>query len=266
MLLSPVASAFHWVQSTYVSLSPTQTKASRTVDFQVTVTNGGSTALTVCDVDISFRWEYATWRISSGTTVIPAGGGNTWTINEAIPALPAAFFSFTVSITAMTSGDLYCEKSDWSGDVQIVANAAPVSAFAFSPIAPDTNTLVQFTDESSDSDGQVVVWNWNFGDGSTANIESPTHQFLSPGIYHVALTVTDNEYSTNSVTQNIQVVAAPIGGGPRIAGLGVVEWGIVAVVIVAIAVLAVMLTRRRRKVTMIPPPPLQQPPMSPPPQ
>jgi len=260
----PVA-ALHWVPDTNVSVGPTQSKASRTTTFEVTVSYSGTSLLTVSEVDIAFQWDPTTWRISSGSTNIPSGGSQTWSVSEAIPALQPGFYSNTVTVTAKTSGDFYASPSDWSGNLQILANVPPVAAFGVSPSNADTNSVVQFTDQSSDTDGSVVAWHWDFGDGSNANVQNPTHQFISAGVYHVALTVTDNNGATSSVTQNVQVVSAPIGGGPRIAGLGAVEWGIVAVVIVAVAVLAATLVRIRRKRPRTTSPPMQRPPQIPPP-
>jgi PKD repeat protein len=236
----------------------------RTTTFQVTVYWSGSSSLTVSEVDIAFQWDPTTWRISSGSTVIPSGGSQAWSISEAIPALQPGFYTDTISVIAMTSGDVYAETSRWSGRIQIVANVPPVAAFSSSPTNADTNTIVQFTDQSTDADGQVVAWSWTFGDGATASVQNPTHQFLSASVYQVQLTVTDNDGATKSVTQNVQVVAAPLGGGPRIAGLGIVEWGILVIVIVAAAVIASMLVRRRRRRPFMPSP-MQQPPKVPPP-
>jgi PKD repeat protein len=38
--------------------------------------------------------------------------------------------------------------------------------------------------------GSVTTWAWNFGDGTTSNVQSPTHVYSKPGSYTVALTAT----------------------------------------------------------------------------
>ncbi len=53
-------------------------------------------------------------------------------------------------------------------------------------------TTTRFLDGSSDADGQVVSWAWNFGDGTTSSLKNPTHTFPQTGDYTVSLTVTDN--------------------------------------------------------------------------
>jgi PKD repeat protein len=46
---------------------------------------------------------------------------------------------------------------------------------------------------STDQDGTVAGWHWDFGDGSTADGASVSHTYASPGSYTVRLTVTDND-------------------------------------------------------------------------
>lgn len=35
----------------------------------------------------------------------------------------------------------------------------------------------------------VISWVWQFGDGGTSSLQSPTHTYAAPGIYHVCLTI-----------------------------------------------------------------------------
>lgn len=54
-------------------------------------------------------------------------------------------------------------------------------------IFPDD--VIQFNNLSDDSS---VSWNWDFGDGSTSNLENPTHIYGAKGEYDIVLTV-ENE-------------------------------------------------------------------------
>jgi PKD repeat protein len=51
---------------------------------------------------------------------------------------------------------------------------------------------------SRDTDGIVVRYAWEFGDGETGTGRTPTHRYDEPGIYFVTLTVTDSDGATNS--------------------------------------------------------------------
>ncbi len=73
------------------------------------------------------------------------------------------------------------------------ANVLPVANFSFAPAGPQISQSVQFTDLSTDADGTVAGWDWDFGDGETSTDKDPTHKYTTVGIYTVALTVTDNE-------------------------------------------------------------------------
>jgi subtilisin family serine protease len=64
---------------------------------------------------------------------------------------------------------------------------------------------VSFTDTSTDSDGTITGWYWNFGDGQGSNTQHPVHVFSVDGTYVVSLTVTDNDGDTGSTSRNISV-------------------------------------------------------------
>jgi len=58
---------------------------------------------------------------------------------------------------------------------------------------------------SSDADGSVDKYSWDFGDGQTENGILVEHTFTNVGEYNVTLTVTDNSAASSSATQLIQV-------------------------------------------------------------
>jgi parallel beta-helix repeat protein len=62
-----------------------------------------------------------------------------------------------------------------------------------------TDLLLNATD-SFDLDGNITQYSWNFGDGTTGNGTTTTHQYLSSGIYTIRLTVTDDDENTHTQT------------------------------------------------------------------
>jgi RHS repeat-associated protein len=64
-----------------------------------------------------------------------------------------------------------------------------------------------FVDQSTDSDGHVVAWSWNFGDGGASNQQSPSHHYAAAGTYTVTLTVTDDAGLTATHQLNLKVGA-----------------------------------------------------------
>jgi len=82
------------------------------------------------------------------------------------------------------------------------SNSPPQSAFTVS-----CNLLTCDFDgaASNDTDGTIVSYQWNFGDGNSANGNSVSHTFAAAGDYTVTLTVTDNDGATGSSSQTLTV-------------------------------------------------------------
>lgn len=68
---------------------------------------------------------------------------------------------------------------------------------------------------STDPDGVITAYDWNFGEGSTASGPVVPFTFTEPGNYTVRLTVTDDRAGTDSTTVNISV-RAPGSLGPTL--------------------------------------------------
>jgi PKD repeat protein len=77
----------------------------------------------------------------------------------------------------------------------------------WSPHADFTYTIngltANFTDTSTDIDGTIVGWNWDFGDGNTSTLQHPTHTYVVDGTYSVTLTVIDNDGLTGDISKNV---------------------------------------------------------------
>lgn len=64
--------------------------------------------------------------------------------------------------------------------------------------------------DSSDVEGPIQSYTWNFGDGNTGTGRTPTHTYEAGGTYTVELVVTDSEGATDSATEEIEVTAPPV--------------------------------------------------------
>ena len=74
----------------------------------------------------------------------------------------------------------------------------------------------QFTDASSDPDGQVTGWSWSFGDGTPSSSErNPVHAYAGSGTYTVTLTATDNGGATDAASAQVKVTAPHANKAPQ---------------------------------------------------
>jgi PKD repeat protein len=86
------------------------------------------------------------------------------------------------------------------------APTARVSASTLSGPAPLT---VNFSGQtSSDPDGAIVSYHWNFGNGGTSSAISPSHTYDVAGTYIAVLTVVDNDGLASSASVTITASAA----------------------------------------------------------
>ncbi|MEZ5472066.1 MAG: PKD domain-containing protein [Marinicella sp.] len=63
---------------------------------------------------------------------------------------------------------------------------------------------------SSDADGMIVDYSWNFGDGNQASVAVTNHSFTADGNYTVTLTVTDDDGATSNYATTVTVSNSPI--------------------------------------------------------
>ena len=79
-----------------------------------------------------------------------------------------------------------------------LGNQAPI-VDVNDPYNGTVNEPVQFDGSgSSDPDGTIVAYDWDFGDGSTGSGAMPTHTYMVDGTYNVTLTVIDDMGATDS--------------------------------------------------------------------
>ena len=91
----------------------------------------------------------------------------------------------------------------------IPLNLPPLASFSFNLSETYTQMMYQFADASSDPDGQIKEWLWNFGDGHSSKEKDPQHTYNEGGSYSVTLTVIDEGSEKDSYIEKIQVEEKP---------------------------------------------------------
>jgi PKD repeat protein len=62
---------------------------------------------------------------------------------------------------------------------------------------------------SFDPDGEIVSYEWAFGDGGTSTDPSPSYGYVGPGSFTVSLTVTDDDGATATTFQDLTITGIP---------------------------------------------------------
>lgn len=88
------------------------------------------------------------------------------------------------------------------GDGGGTTNNPPTASFSYScdDLACDFDGTA-----SSDSDGSIATYAWDFGDGNTGSGSLISHTFAAAGTFTVMLTVTDDDGATDSASQEVSV-------------------------------------------------------------
>jgi PKD repeat protein len=89
-------------------------------------------------------------------------------------------------------------------------NAAPTAAFTWSC----TDLACSFTDASSDRDGNIDGYSWQFGDGDGASSKNPSHTYGEGAAFSVTLTVTDNVGDDGTTSKTVTVTPQAGNGAP----------------------------------------------------
>lgn len=91
-------------------------------------------------------------------------------------------------------------------NLNVIVKDRPTAAFSFTNECVDT--IVDFVDESWAPDANVVAWRWDFGDGDTSVLQSPSHLYAAPGTYDVTLAI-ETEYGCGDTLMQ-QVIIHPL--------------------------------------------------------
>ena len=96
---------------------------------------------------------------------------------------------------------------DGNGDSISELQKPPEAKASATPIEASINENISFSGvDSTDLDGTIVSYEWDFGDGTTASGSTVSHAYSAAGSFDAELTVTDNDglSDTDEVTVMIE--------------------------------------------------------------
>jgi len=144
---------------------------------------------------ISFLWDFD----SNGTTDA-TGVSATHAFSSA--------GTFQVRLT-VTDNDGATATATHPITVIATANQPPTASFTASPTPAAPNQWITFdASGSSDPDGYIDAYAWNFGDSTIGSGATTHHAYANPGTYAAQLIVTDDDSATGTISQQIIVQAA----------------------------------------------------------
>lgn len=175
--------------------------------------------------EVNLEVRNCTWVINSGSTAIDdetgdaniTGEGNTITgsdysigaisdtfdeVDSVIITHPENLVDFPISDTGPFNGG---SGDSWSWGATST-NSPPTADVTASPATVLPGETVNFDGSaSSDSDGSIVSYSWDFDDGNTGSGATTSHSYSSTGSYTVVLTVTDDDGATSDDVVTITV-------------------------------------------------------------
>lgn len=107
--------------------------------------------------------------------------------------------TFTVKLKVVTNQNELAE-----GELMVYIREIPLRA-CFEPSRHSGIAPLAVTFDSKCSTGAVATYSWDFGDGKTADVRKPAHEFIVPGTYNVTLEVADDKNNVNSFSDVIVV-------------------------------------------------------------
>jgi PKD repeat protein len=129
----------------------------------------------------------------------PNSQGWTWTFGDGSPSTTVANPTHVYPAAGTYTVCLYVSNScgfDTLCQTVTITCSMPTAGY----VAQVTNSVATFNDVSIGAQS----WFWNFGDGITSTLQSPTHTYTQSGIYSACLTVT-NFCGTNTSCQNLVI-------------------------------------------------------------
>ena len=116
--------------------------------------------------------------------------------------------NFTVKLVVVDS--MTCNISD-STTFTISTHGKPTAGFTFSPVQPQENVPISFTNTSINA----TRYHWDFGDGDSSNVVNPVHQYNATREYNACLMAFNQFNCSDTVCQFVSALVSPVIAVPN---------------------------------------------------
>jgi PKD repeat protein len=166
------------------TVTPQQPRATKPVTFDASESSDPDGTIT------AYSWEFGDQTIGEGKTVthVYQSAG-----------------TYTVKLTVTDDKDAKASATQQITVQEAPPNEPPFAKFTFTPATARVNEPVTFDASESRDDGQIVKYEWDFGDGSTGEGQTASHTYTQAGTFIVKLTVTDDQGAVGSTTRSVLV-------------------------------------------------------------
>jgi PKD repeat protein len=149
---------------------------------------------------IPFNWTIEGQYVSPNGTNKDTAGRKTANLTTPLPYSTEIIWYVNVTAGGVQRNEVFRFTTQEPPNQPPVAN--------FTSIVRDL-TLFFNASPSSDNDGTITAYDWDFGDNTTGTGKLTNHTYATDGTYNVTLTVTDDDGATDSVTKEIVVINNP---------------------------------------------------------
>lgn len=117
-------------------------------------------------------------------------------------------FSYTTGGVYTVSLTVTCDGTPYTETMEITIFDPPTADFDETPQQGCNPYTGSFTDLSTEGDGEIMNWQWYFGDGTSSSNQNPTHPYNTAGNFNISLVVTDANGCVDQHTSNAMVSVA----------------------------------------------------------
>jgi len=132
-------------------------------------------------------------------------GPNNFSSTVQNPTIPNCTYEMGGTYTCVTMVD----GQTTSGSTEVIVFAEPVADFDFTTVCEGETTEFTSTATTAPAGHDITGYQWDFGDGETAETQNATHTYAAAGTYQVTHVVLTGRRCEDEITKTVTVLAMP---------------------------------------------------------